>query len=581
LVWAQNAFRKVLALFTARPGLTSRFFKYSFLTALLFFNLIVVFQAFSFYVARRNIDTELESKKISSLEYLQVLTRREHELTVATIETRCLERTQLALYRIYEGVLADNLHKAYNKLFEVKNEIVFDIQKNGPGLIDVEPALKSINNPVFSIFPSYKEFEPREGVSKDDPRYRALVDRLNRYREKYEEIGPAFAKDRADAVAKAAGYLKELNIQAIEERSRRLDAERQKTRAKHPDLDEVIAKYSTWKAALTGGTTRYLEFDARTAWLKDQDRKLLTDVECKNLEAYLVKLNEQDSDPATGKWAAFWAVYNDFLLRYFDTPPVGQTLLVTLFLGALGALTFNVLRLSKVGYWSNSADPLWGEIVISPLLGALAAFGIFLMGSAGLLLTSDVRGGVAPLSTSFIGILGFISGLLYDQAFGRVRLFGSQFFATGTPKLADEASAEDRELCQVLSDAGASLVARWVLKYRLGTELAQKASFTFLVPSDDAVKAMSVEAWHQINESESRAPVDAWVARHLVTKRVTKQEIVAAGDAGIKEIEVVDKTKLPVVVANGKLTIGGAEVVKADIQWKNGVIQILSKELAS
>jgi len=552
------------------------------MTVALLLNLIVVFQAFSFYVARRNIDTELEAKKISSLEYLQVLTRREHELTVATIETRCLERTQLSLYRIYEGVLADNLHKAYNKLFDVKNEIVFDIQKYGPGLIDVEAALRSINNPVFSIFPFYKEFEPREGVSRDDPRYRALLDRLSRYKQKYEEIAPAFAKERAAAAVEAARYLKELNIQAIEDRSKRLDAERQKTRAKHQDLDEVIAKYSTWKAALTSGAAKYLEFDARTAWLADQDRKLLTDVECKNLEAYLVKLsNEQDTDPAASKWAAFLSIYNNFLLRYFDTPPTAQTLLVTLLLGALGALTFNVLRLSKVGYWSNSADPLWGEIVISPLLGALAAFGIFLLGSAGLLLTSDARGSVAPLSTSFIGILGFISGLLYDQAFGRVRLFGSQIFATGAPKLADEASAEDRDLCQVLTDAGASLVARWVLKYRLGTEFAQKPAFTFLVPSDDAVNAMSVEAWHQINESESRAPLDAWGARHHATKRVTKQEILGGGDATVKEIVVADGTRLPIAVENGKVTIGGAEIVKADIQWENGVIQILNKELAS
>ena len=54
------------------------------------------------------------------------------------------------------------------------------------------------------------------------------------------------------------------------------------------------------------------------------------------------------------------------------------------------------------------------------MLGALAAFGIFLIGSAGLLLTSDARS-AQPLSTAFIGLLGFVSGLLYDEAFGRVR----------------------------------------------------------------------------------------------------------------------------------------------------------------
>ncbi len=70
-------------------------------------------------------------------------------------------------------------------------------------------------------------------------------------------------------------------------------------------------------------------------------------------------------------------------------PPVAQTLFVTLVLGALGALTINVLRLSKVGWWSAMPDPAWGELVLAPTLGALAAFGIFLLGSSGLLLTSD------------------------------------------------------------------------------------------------------------------------------------------------------------------------------------------------
>jgi len=35
----------------------------------------LVFDGYSYYVARRSIDAELEAKKISSLEYLKVLAR--------------------------------------------------------------------------------------------------------------------------------------------------------------------------------------------------------------------------------------------------------------------------------------------------------------------------------------------------------------------------------------------------------------------------------------------------------------------------------------------------------------------------
>src|SRR5436189_6292282 len=83
--------------------------------------------------------------------------------------------------------------------------------------------------------------------------------------------------------------------------------------------------------------------------------------------------------------------YNEQLLNFFKQPPAAQTLFVTLFLGALGGLTVNVLRLSRLGWWRGQPDPMWGEIVVSPFLGALAAFAIYLVGTAGLLLTSDIR----------------------------------------------------------------------------------------------------------------------------------------------------------------------------------------------
>src|SRR5258708_1425709 len=112
--------------------------------------------------------------------------------------------------------------------------------------------------------------------------------------------------------------------------------------------------------------------------------------------------------------------YGQCLQTYFNHTPAAQTLFVTMVLGALGALTLNVLRMSKVGWWSLQDDPPWGEIVVGPLLGALAAFGIFLVGSSGLLLTSD-SSGAQPLSAYFIGLLCFISGLLHDAALGRAR----------------------------------------------------------------------------------------------------------------------------------------------------------------
>jgi hypothetical protein len=105
------------------------------------------------------------------------------------------------------------------------------------------------------------------------------------------------------------------------------------------------------------------------------------------------------------------------------------------FHGCAGRPTVNAPRLSQLGWWRGQRDPLWGEIFVSPILGALAALAIYLVGSAGLLLTSDFRAaqsGASALSASFIGLLGFLSGFLYDDAFGRVRRVGAQLFAGDT-----------------------------------------------------------------------------------------------------------------------------------------------------
>ena len=109
--------------------------------------------------------------------------------------------------------------------------------------------------------------------------------------------------------------------------------------------------------------------------------------------------------------------------------PCRPDLVRDVFLGALGGLTVNGLRLSQLGWWRGQRDPEWGEILVCPILGALAAFAIYLVGAAGLLLTSDFRAaqtGGSALSASFIGLLGFLSGFLYDAAFGRVRRVGNR-----------------------------------------------------------------------------------------------------------------------------------------------------------
>jgi uncharacterized surface protein with fasciclin (FAS1) repeats len=270
--------------------------------------------------------------------------------------------------------------------------------------------------------------------------------------------------------------------------------------------------------------------------------------------------------------------YGQFLQTYFNQPPAAQTLFVTMVLGALGALTLNVLRMSKVGWWSLQDDPPWGEIVVGPLLGALAAFGIFLVGSSGLLLAGD-SSGAQPLSAYFIGLLGFISGLLYDEAFGRVRRVGAQLFAAPAAEDAGNARAEDRSLAKVLQGGSASLAAGLVVKYGIGTRLSLESEFTLLIPSDEAIGQLTLATWSALNDTK-RDAFEKWYHRHHAAKHLLKADVAASGTTpAVNELQVDDGTSYVLALEGSELKIDNVRVLIADITWNNGVIHILSAEL--
>src|SRR5579864_6869224 len=86
--------------------LIGRLLKYSVLVVALSLTTKIVFDAYSYYVMRRSLDAELEAKKIPSLEYLNVLQQRERGLLSETFDTRCTERIEIALYRVF-GVVKE------------------------------------------------------------------------------------------------------------------------------------------------------------------------------------------------------------------------------------------------------------------------------------------------------------------------------------------------------------------------------------------------------------------------------------------------------------------------------------------
>jgi uncharacterized surface protein with fasciclin (FAS1) repeats len=572
-----------------------RSLKYFVLLALMLLVLKAVFDAYSFYVARRDIDSELRSKRVSSLEYLNLAAERQRALALTALEGRCLERTELTLFRIFDAQ-HDRIMSVYNSLIDEKNKIIDLVKNSGVDLIDVDKASNYFNGPFFRLNEFDKYIVPLNRAVEESAEYNKFKETIIAQRNKYIAVAEANSSLRHDLehlIKKDdLGSEKYWNMNAIKIVVDRIDQARKeldKNRSKFGDLEDVMARYAVWTGALSGGTADNPLQDEVAYTIEQGNTKPLKELNCSAFKQYYAAVNQRllDEDPLQGQSsrASIWSdpfsniksYYRYSLQRFFHQPPAAQTMFVTLLLGALGALTLHMLRMSKVGWWGGESDPLWGEIIVSPLLGSLAAFGIFLVGSAGLLLTADTNG-AQPLSAYFIGVLGFLSGLLYDEAFGRVRRIGIGIFAVKPDELIVNARAEDRSLAETLRNSNASRAAELILKYGIGTRLSLESEFTLLVPSNEAIGHLTLSTWTALNDSRLD-DFERWYHRHHASKRVTKSEVARSSATPANDLQVDDGTTFAMTVTAGEFKVGDVRVLIADVAWSTGIIQILSGEL--
>src|SRR5262249_17896303 len=127
-----------------------RLFKYLALIIMTLIAVRLVFDCYSFYIARRDIDAELQSKRVSSLEYLNLLSQRARALALTTLEARCLERAQLTLFRIAE-VEDDAIQKAYAALMDKKNRMIEALKGSGLDHDKVEKVVKYVDGTQFEL----------------------------------------------------------------------------------------------------------------------------------------------------------------------------------------------------------------------------------------------------------------------------------------------------------------------------------------------------------------------------------------------------------------------------------------------
>ncbi|MEG5057515.1 fasciclin domain-containing protein [Microcoleus sp. A2-C5] len=107
----------------------------------------------------------------------------------------------------------------------------------------------------------------------------------------------------------------------------------------------------------------------------------------------------------------------------------------------------------------------------------------------------------------------------------------------------------------------------------LVTTLKGKGPFTVFAPTDAAFAALPKGTLENLMKPANKAKLVKVLTYHVVPGTVYSTSL-KSGD-----VKSVEGTSLKVAVAAGKVTVSGANVVKADIKASNGVIHVIDKVL--
>ncbi|MBD1813830.1 fasciclin domain-containing protein [Microcoleus vaginatus DQ-U2] len=107
----------------------------------------------------------------------------------------------------------------------------------------------------------------------------------------------------------------------------------------------------------------------------------------------------------------------------------------------------------------------------------------------------------------------------------------------------------------------------------LVTTLQGKGPFTVFAPTDAAFAALPKATVEDLLKPANKAKLTKILTYHVVPGAVLSTSL-KSGD-----VKSVEGSSLNVAVSAGKVTVSGANVVKADIKASNGVIHVIDKVL--
>ena len=132
------------------------------------------------------------------------------------------------------------------------------------------------------------------------------------------------------------------------------------------------------------------------------------------------------------------------------------------------------------------------------------------------------------------------------------------------------ATAEEKTIVAVASEAGQfkTLVAA-VKAADLVDTLNGAGPFTVFAPTDEAFAKLPAGTVEGLLKPENKEKLKALLTYHVIPGKIM------AADAKTMNTKTANGKEVAVKVAGGKVTVGGANVVKADVAASNGVIHVI------
>ena len=139
-----------------------------------------------------------------------------------------------------------------------------------------------------------------------------------------------------------------------------------------------------------------------------------------------------------------------------------------------------------------------------------------------------------------------------------------------SPVQAADKCAATGDLVAVASGAGSfnTLVAA-VKAAGLVETLQGKGPFTIFAPTDEAFAKLPAGTVENLLKPENKDQLIAILTYHVVAGKVM------AADVKTMQAKTVNGKELTIIVADGKVTVDNANVVKTDVAASNGVIHVI------